>query len=140
MCASRVSRAAAALASAIQLVSGGATSTRGPNTSQSDAAGTRRAAVHSSAGFATSAVEWPAFLLRHDLSWEWSADPASWPSSWASAAWLGNGLHGISPMIDPWTGNLRFEIGRADVYSCGYDPRLPIGYLSLRTAGKEGEV
>ena len=30
---------------------------------------------------------------------------------------------------------VRMEVGRADVYSCGYDPRLPIGYLLLETAG-----
>jgi hypothetical protein len=39
-------------------------------------------------------------------------------------------------MIDPDTGLLRLEIGRADVYTCGYDPRLPIGYLVLNTSGR----
>ena len=87
------------------------------------------------AGFAQSSVHWGPFLSQHDLVWTWSSDPASWPSSWETAAWVGNGLHGLSPMVDPASGGLRFEVARADVYSCGYDPRLPIGYLLLTTVG-----
>ena len=93
------------------------------------------AAKAASLPMATSAVVWHDFLSQHDLVWSWDARNETWPSSWETAAWLGNGLHGLSPMVDPLLGQMRFEIARTDVYSCGYDPRLPIGFLLLQTAG-----
>ena len=93
------------------------------------------AVARASPSVAFTDVQWESFLSRHDMRWSWSRDPRTWPSSWETAAWLGNGLHGLSPFVEAATGTLRFELGRADVYSCGFDPRLPIGFLRLRTAG-----
>jgi hypothetical protein len=70
------------------------------------------------------------------MVWSWTAeDNRTWPSSFGTAAWCGNGLHGLSPLVDRATASLRFEVARTDVWSCGYAPRLPIGFLRLWTAG-----
>ena len=85
---------------------------------------------------ATANVSWPEFLRRHDMVWAWEGgDNRTWPASWQTAAWCGNGVHGLSPLVDHATAGLRFEVARTDVWSCGYAPRLPIGFLRLRTAG-----
>ena len=46
----------------------------------------------------------------------------------------GNGVYGLAPLVDS-ASTLRFEIARSDVWQCGMDPRLPIGYLRLQLAG-----
>ena len=46
-------------------------------------------------------VSWSEFLPRHDMVWSWTAeDNRTWPSSFGTAAWCGNGLHGLSPLVD----------------------------------------
>ena len=44
-------------------------------------------------------VEWPAFLARHDMVWRWNASEASWPSSFETAGWTGNGVYGLAPLV-----------------------------------------
>jgi hypothetical protein len=87
------------------------------------------------------AVDWPTFLRRHDMLWRWNSSEATWPSSFETAAWTGNGVYGLAPLVDG-PNVLRFEIARSDVWQCGNDPRLPIGYLRLTLAGamREGEM
>jgi hypothetical protein len=46
----------------------------------------------------------------------------------------GNGVYGLAPLVDS-ASTLRFEIARSDVWQCGMDPWLPIGYLRLQLAG-----
>jgi len=69
------------------------------------------------------------------MVWKWSSARKTWPASWQTAAWCGNGLHGLSPLVDNATGHLRFDVARADVWSCGYAPRLPIAYIDVATVG-----
>ena len=81
-------------------------------------------------------VDWGAFLARHDMDWSWNASATTWPWSWQTGAWLGNGLHGISVQLDRYDGGaLRLEVGRTDVWSCGYAPRLPIAHVKVALAG-----
>lgn len=99
-------------------------------------AGCRSASAPPQQQRAVSNVSWAGFLPRHDMVWAWSGtDNRTWPASFGTAAWCGNGLHGVSPLVDHSTGLLRLEVARTDVWSCGYAPRLPIGYLELRAAG-----
>ena len=65
---------------------------------------------------ASADVDMGRFLPRHDMVWEWNAARESWPRSWQTAAWCGNGLHGISPLVDNATAHLRFEVARTDVW------------------------
>ena len=84
--------------------------------------------------FVTFETDWPAFLRRHDMMWRFNESKSTWPSTFETAAWTGNGVYGLSPMFVD--GSLRFEIGRTDVWSCGYAPRLPIGHLRLTPRGE----
>jgi hypothetical protein len=65
---------------------------------------------------ASADVSWPAFLRRHDMVWSWSAaNNSTWPAAWQTAAWCGNGLHGLSPLLDRASGRMRFEVARTDI-------------------------
>jgi hypothetical protein len=89
-----------------------------------------------SLSLATLELDWTTFLAQHDMTWRWGKDNASWPWSWQTGAWLGNGLHGIAVQLDQAdAGSLRFEVARTDVWSCGYAPRLPVAHLRVGFAG-----
>ncbi len=95
-----------------------------------------------------SKVDWPAFLSRHDLTWE------QLPRQWNEGAFTGNGQLGTMFYTDPSGEALIFHVGRADVTdhrkapdrktSMGtpgagvmYDhPRLDVGRFVLRPGGK----
>jgi hypothetical protein len=75
-------------------------------------------------------VDWPTFLGRNDLVWEWL------PGRFDHGAFLGNGLLGATVYRDGES-VLRFELGRTDVTEHRRDnARLPIGGLRLHTVGK----
>lgn len=66
------------------------------------------------------------FLSRHDLLWD------QMPPDWASGAFQGNGLLGAMISQQPNSNNLRWHIGRTDVYFTakpGNQYRVPIGDL-----------
>ncbi len=81
-------------------------------------------------------VDWPAFLARHDLVWN------SAPRAFYEAPFLGNGMLGSQfYQLDDQT--IRISIGRSDVEDHKKSgatfiaqSRLPIGYFTLKTAGK----
>ncbi|MCX6936295.1 MAG: Tat pathway signal sequence domain protein [Verrucomicrobia bacterium] len=76
------------------------------------------------------AVNWQAFLARHDLVWD------KLPDKFDHGAFLGNGLMGATVYQEGERG-LRFEMGRSDVTEHRRDNnRLPIGGLVLNTVGK----
>jgi alpha-L-fucosidase 2 len=88
------------------------------------------------AGAAAAAVDWPAFLSRHDLVWR------RLPQRWEDGAWLGNGLLGAMVFAEG-KGALCWQLGRSDVteHADRADPllaraRLPIGRMVLQTAGE----
>jgi hypothetical protein len=74
----------------------------------------------------TDAVDWPAFMGRHDLLW--TVLPQDWPQS----AFLGNGLHGTSVFGDV-DGGLRWDVGRRDVLDSR--SRMAIGRFVMPPAG-----
>jgi alpha-L-fucosidase 2 len=78
------------------------------------------------------AVDWPAFLARHDLVWK------RVPTKWEEGAFLGNGLIG-AVMYAP-AGALAWELGRSDLTDHRNEPhpmraraRLPLGRIVLET-------
>ncbi len=82
------------------------------------------------------AIDWPAFLARHDLVWK------KVPAAWQEGAFLGNGLLGTM-MFAEGKGGLTWQLGRSDVTDPRTDaranranPRLPIGRFLLETAGE----
>ena len=95
-----------------------------------------------------AAIDWPAFLQRQDLVWEET------PRQWNEGAFIGNGQLGAMVYATLADNRLDFHFGRVDVTdhrgapdrqtSFGvpganvmYDfPRLDIGRLALRPAGK----
>lgn len=80
--------------------------------------------------------QWAAFLNHHNLTWSRITD------RWDQGAFLGNGMMGA--MIYKDEGDvLRWELGRCDVVAHFQfenidwgDPRVPIGDLLLKPAGK----
>jgi alpha-L-fucosidase 2 len=85
------------------------------------------------------AIDWPAFLARHDLIWK------RLPTKWEEGAFLGNGLIGAMVFATEDEGRqaLAFQLGRTDVtdHRTGVEPmlaapRLPIGRLMLYLDGK----
>ena len=54
---------------------------------------------------------------------------STWPSVYQLAAWTGNGLYGVTAMVDQGGQSLRFDVARTDVYNCGAMPRMSIGSL-----------
>src|SRR5436190_5089333 len=84
---------------------------------------------------ARPAIDWPAFLARHDLVW------TRLPEKWDEGAFLGNGMMGAMA-YGVAKDALGWELGRADVTErrpAGHPMRargrLPIGRLELQTAG-----
>ena len=73
-----------------------------------------------------AAVDWPAFLGRHDLVW---ARP---PAGWGESAFVGNGRLGAT--IDVQDGALGWTVNRTDVVHDA--SRFPVGRVLLRTAGR----
>lgn len=94
------------------------------------------------------AVDWPAFLGRHDLVWE------QLPRQWNEGAFVGNGQLGMMAYATLKDNRIDFHLGRQDVTdhrkapdrktSMGVKdatvmwdfPRLDIGRMALRPAGK----
>lgn len=94
------------------------------------------------------AVDWPAFLGRHDLVWE------QLPRQWNEGAFVGNGQLGMMVHATLKDNRIDFHLGRQDVTdhrkapdrktSMGVKdatvmwdfPRLDIGRMALRPAGK----
>jgi hypothetical protein len=72
---------------------------------------------------------------RHDLKWSWGANETTWPSVYQLAAYTGNGLYGVTAMVDAGGASLRFDVARTDVYDCGLLPRMSIGSARLGFAG-----
>jgi hypothetical protein len=94
------------------------------------------------------AVDWPAFLGRHDLVWE------QLPRQWNEGAFVGNGQLGMMVYATLKDNRIDFHLGRQDVTdhrkapdrktsmgvagaSVLWDfPRLDLGRMALRPAGK----
>ena len=88
-------------------------------------------------------VSWPAFLARHDLTYQWS--PSSSMDNFYSGVWGGNGCLGFVMFASPIApSELTFVVSRVDVYddrnpsmpsfmnNFVYDqPRLPIADLAV---------
>jgi alpha-L-fucosidase 2 len=74
------------------------------------------------------------------MLWSWNAtgyDPLN-PIKWYQGAYIGNGLIGgmVTAIIDDITNttqSLRIDIGRTDLWACSN--RMPIGYITIQTAG-----
>jgi alpha-L-fucosidase 2 len=104
------------------------------------------------------AVDWAAFLGRHDPVWRWqkqrqqsggdndSATQQQPPSTWAKSLFGGNAMLGFM-LWQPGNRTVRIDVGRADLYDDRtadstphaftgdfvYDrPRLPIGHLLVQ--------
>ncbi len=91
------------------------------------------AAARPAAAASPGAIDWPAFLARHDLVWK------RVPGRWEEGAFLGNGL--IGAMMYAPGGVLSWELGRSDLIDYRNEPhpmraraRLPLGRLVLETA------
>eukprot|EP01045_Picozoa_sp_COSAG04_P003533 COSAG04_NODE_145_length_22925_cov_10.043459_3_plen_491_part_00 len=80
-------------------------------------------------------VDWAAYLERHDLTWAWDERDSTWPSVYQLAAFTGNGLYGVTAMVDHGGRSLRFDVARTDVYDCGRMPRMSIGSARLGFSG-----
>jgi hypothetical protein len=80
-------------------------------------------------------VDWLRFLERHDLTWRWNSSEATWPSVYQLAAFTGNGLYGVTAMVDSGGQSLRFDVARTDVYDCGLMPRMSIGSARIGFSG-----
>ena len=105
-------------------------------------------ANHAAAGPPVAlAVDWPAFLARHDPHWRWQAGGSSSqqapPHTWDKSLYGGNAMLGFM-LWQPDNHTVRIDVGRADLYDDRtlaatphaftgdfvYDrPRLPIGHL-----------
>ena len=72
---------------------------------------------------------------RHDLKWSWGANETTWPSVYQLAAYTGNGLYGVTAMVDAGGASLRFDGARTDVYDGGLLPRMSSGSARLGFAG-----
>ena len=79
------------------------------------------------------AIDWPAFLARHDLVWK------RLPTRWEEGPFLGNGLIG-AVMYAP-DGALSWQLGRSDLTDHRAEPhpmraraRLPLGRMVLQLA------
>lgn len=101
----------------------------------SPASGAAAADADAAPRWPASGVDWRAFLQRHDLVWRWRAHDSTWPSVYQLAAWTGNGLFGVTAMVDSGGHALRFDVARTDVYNCGTMPRMSIGSVRLGFAG-----
>ena len=86
----------------------------------------------------TTAIDWPAFLGRHDLVWQ------RLPEHWGEAPFLGNGRLALAMTLAS-DGSLRFAIDNADYYDRRDDSwgwaaysrsRYPVGAFHLILAGK----
>jgi len=84
------------------------------------------------------AVDWAAFLERHDLLWD------RLPERWFEGPFLGNGQMGTM-VYKPSRQPLRFDVQRSDVqdhrdnsqgWSAYSRARLPIGHFRLETVGR----
>ena len=73
-------------------------------------------------------VDWPGFLLRHDLVWK------RLPERFESAAYTGNGQLGAMIFTGDKGQSLKWQMGRSDV--AFQTSRIPIGDLVLKPAGK----
>jgi alpha-L-fucosidase 2 len=71
------------------------------------------------------AIDWPAFLARHDLVWD------RLPTRWGESAFIGNGRLGAT--IDARDSVFGWTINRTDVVHD--QSRFPIGRVVLKTAG-----
>lgn len=71
------------------------------------------------------AIDWPAFLGRHDMVW------SRLPTRWGEAAFIGNGRLGAT--IDQENGAFGWTINRMDAVHDA--SRYPIGRVLLKTAG-----
>ena len=80
--------------------------------------------------FLRDEINWSAFLARADMVWEFGNASAPLPTSWGEAAFSANGLLSIAALFQS-DHVVQFELGRADVWSCGSMPMLPIGALQL---------
>ena len=87
-------------------------------------------AVRAAAPKAPAAIDWPAFLARHDLVWK------RLPTRWEEGPFLGNGLIG-AVMYAP-EGALSWQLGRSDLTDHRAEPhpmraraRLPLGRMVL---------
>lgn len=82
--------------------------------------------------FLRDEIDWSTFLARADMVWEFDTASlgAPLPTSWGEAAFSGNGLLSIAAVFQS-EHVVQFELGRADVWSCGSMPMLPIGALEL---------
>ena len=81
---------------------------------------------------ASSKIDWPAFMARHDLVWK------RVPAKWEEGAFFGNGLIG-AVMYAP-EGALSWQLGRSDLTDYRAHPhpmraraRLPLGRMVLET-------
>ena len=75
---------------------------------------------------ARDAIDWPAFLVRHDLTWDEA------PGAWHEGAFIGNGLLGAM-IYSESTNALQWDVNRSDVADLG--SRLQIGRFVLEGAG-----
>jgi alpha-L-fucosidase 2 len=79
------------------------------------------------------AIDWPAFLARHDLVWK------RLPTRWEEGPFLGNGL--IGAVMYAADGTLSWQLGRSDLTDHRAEPhpmraraRLPLGRMVLQLA------
>ena len=88
-------------------------------------------------------VDWEKFLARQDMIWE------RMPLSWSEGPFLGNGMMGASIYGEPDGSGLHIEVCRSDVQDHRDDsygamafsrPRLPIGFFTLKPAGKIKQI
>jgi hypothetical protein len=88
---------------------------------------------------APDAIDWPAFLARHDLLWD------RLPRGWGEAAFLGNGKLALSVAETSKGGALKFAVDHVDVYdrrdfSWGWHAysraRYHVGDFHLEPAGR----
>ncbi|MEY2879206.1 MAG: hypothetical protein RLZZ15_1586 [Verrucomicrobiota bacterium] len=104
--------------------------------------------AHAAPPAVSDRIDWPAFLARHDLVWE------QFPPSWNTGGFTGNGQLGLMVYATLPDHRVDFHLGRTDVTdhrkapnsktsfgvpgaNVHYDfPRLDIGRLALRPAGK----
>ena len=90
------------------------------------------------ASLVKDAVNWEAFLRRHDLVWN------RMPTNWSRAAFLGNGRLAMFVHQEPGTNAVRFGVDRTDVFdrrdpSWGWTAfgraRYHVGDFQLHPAG-----
>jgi hypothetical protein len=87
-----------------------------------------------SGGETGRAIDWPAFLSRHDPVWTQA------PKERGASAFIGNGMLG-STIWSARDEALHWDLGRCDVYDTGASVgnRMPIGKLIMKLEGKPAD-